>query len=233
MVCSELTRSFPIANFSHFGVFKNESRIGERIVAVVQHEKHICQEGRERVGSIESFGALRHATLLEQFCSCGLVGINEKLLLIHISGPISGSLSSVLPKLFVQHLISCFLHSWRFFCRCFPRLLFFLPFPGCGLRLTFRRIVGRSDWSNIVLHFGSGVRIFCRFLLCGGGAWLCPRRLWMRLLVFFRLRKKARTRYNWSRRLRSPRSRRTRRPRGLWRPTTSKPYTRRYIRVRA
>ena len=64
----------------------------------------------------------------------------------------------------------------------------FLPFPGCGLRLTFRRIVGGGDWSNIVLHFGSGVRIFCRFLLCGGGAWLCPRRLWMRLLAFFRLR---------------------------------------------
>ena len=28
-----------------------------------------------------------------------------------------------------------------------------------------------------MLHFGSGVRIFCRFLLRGGGAWLCPRRL--------------------------------------------------------
>ena len=59
----------------------------------MQHEEHICQEGRERVGSIESFGALRHATLLEQFCSSGLVGIDEKLLLIHISGPISCSFS--------------------------------------------------------------------------------------------------------------------------------------------
>ena len=97
------------------------------------------------------------------------------------------------------------------------RLLFFLPFPGCGLRLTFRRIVGRSHWSNIVLHFGSGVRIFSRFLLCGGGAWPCPRSLWRRLIAFFRLRKKTRTRHNWSRRLRSPRSGRTRRPCGLWR----------------
>ena len=48
-----------------------------------------------------------------------------------------------------------------------------------------------------MLH-GSGVRIFCRFLLCGGGAWLCPRSLWRRLLDFFRLRKKTRTRYNWA-----------------------------------
>ena len=77
-----------------------------------------------------------------------------------------------------------------------------------------------------MLHFGSGVRIFSRFLLCGGGAWPCPRSLWRRLIAFFRLRKKTRTRYNWSRRLRSPRSGRTRRPCGLWRPAASKPYSR-------
>ena len=71
-------------------MFKNEPGIGERIVAIVQHKKHICQEGRERVGSIESFGALRHATLLEQFCSSGLVGINEKLLKVHFGRSISG-----------------------------------------------------------------------------------------------------------------------------------------------